>query len=164
MLEIYLMVPNHLLNKIQICFHLNHTTYIRIIQNSYFLKDLLCSSQRKLQNLLGDMAIIQVTSSNSQRFLVNKTELSQGFLFIRNQYMNCRRTISLNIHVFMFCSCFLLNLFGLLVSTFVFLPDLPFLSIHFLTFLNFKWQPLKKKKIQSFPGKILFCFMYFHNK
>ena len=84
MLEIYLMVPNHLLNKIQICFHLNHTTYIRIIQNSYFLKDLLCSSQRKLQNLLGDMAIIQVTSSNSQRFLVNKTELSQGFLFIRN--------------------------------------------------------------------------------
>ena len=74
--------------------------------------------------------------------------------------MNCRRTISLNIDVFMFCSCFPLTLFGLFVSIFIFLPGLPFFSIHFLTFLNFKWQPLKKNS-NCFQAKFTFTLCIF---
>ena len=74
--------------------------------------------------------------------------------------MNCRRTISLNIDVFMFCSCFPLTLFGLFVSIFIFLPGLPFFSIHFLTYLNFKWQPLKKNSY-CFQAKFTFTLCIF---
>lgn len=61
----------------------------------------------------------------------------------------------------MFCFCFFLNLFGLFVSIFVFLTGLPFFfSSHFLTFLNFKWQPLKKNS-NCFQAKFTFTLCIF---